>query len=173
MKSPFYSLRFRGPLPPTPNMCSGGFVHQERHSRRLVCVSTIFADLEGSNMLKVVQWMHNSFPHGTLWQQQWDRELKKAQQVETRFKTRQLQHAPSPDWARSPNCVQFFKSLDSAPSVGSAHSPEASNLGSRTNEAIAALNRVAMSGTYVNTSCANRENKQNTSRRERNNNMDH
>ena len=61
-----------------------------------------------------------SFLHGTSWQQQWDRELKKTQQVETRFKTRQLQHAPSPDWARSPNCVQFFKSPDSAPSVGSA-----------------------------------------------------
>ena len=26
----------------------GGLVHQERHSRRLVCVSTILADLEGS-----------------------------------------------------------------------------------------------------------------------------
>ena len=51
-----------------------------------------------------------SFPHGTSWQQQWDRELKKTQQVETRFKTRQFQHAPSPGWARSPNCVQFFKS---------------------------------------------------------------
>ena len=36
------------------------------------------------------------------------------------------------------------------------YSPEASNLGSRANEAIAALNRIAMSGTYVNTSCANR-----------------
>ena len=58
-----------------------------------------------------------SFPHGTSWQQQWDREPKKTKQVETRFKTRQLQHAPSPDWARSPNCVQFFKSLDSAGSA--------------------------------------------------------
>ena len=58
-----------------------------------------------------------SFPHGTSWQQQWDMELRKTQQVETRFKTRQLQHAPSPDWARFPNCVQFFKSPDSAPSV--------------------------------------------------------
>ena len=38
---------------------------------------------------------------------------EETQQVETRFKTRQLQHAPSPDWARSPNCVQFFKSPDS------------------------------------------------------------
>ena len=36
------------------------------------------------------------------------------------------------------------------------HSPEASNLGARANEAIAALNRIAMSGTYVNTRCANR-----------------
>ena len=56
------------------------------------------------------------------------------------------------------------------------HSPEASNLGSRANEAIAALNRIAMSGTFVNTSCANRrkQTRKNTSRRERerNNNMD-
>ena len=35
-------------------------------------------------------------------------------------KTRQLQHVPSPDWARSTNCVQFFKSPDSAPSIGFA-----------------------------------------------------
>ena len=33
-----------------------------------------------------------SSPHGTSWQQQWDREPKKTKQVETRFKTRQLQH---------------------------------------------------------------------------------
>ena len=32
-----------------------------------------------------------SCPHGTSWQQQWDREPKKTKQVETRFKTRQLQ----------------------------------------------------------------------------------
>ena len=57
------------------------------------------------------------------------------------------------------------------------HSPEASNLGARANEAIAALNRIVMSGTHVNTRCANKGNKinrkKNTSRRERNNNMDH
>ena len=56
------------------------------------------------------------------------------------------------------------------------HSPKASNLGARANEAIATLNRIAMSGTHVNTRCANKRNKinrENTSRRERNNDMDH
>ena len=37
------------------------------------------------------------------------------------------------------------------------HSPEASNLESRANEAIAALNRIAMSGTYVNTRCIDKK----------------
>ena len=47
------------------------------------------------------------------------------------------------------------------------HSPEASNLGARANEAIAALNRIALSGTYVNTRCANRrKNKQGKTLRE-------
>ena len=73
-----------------------------------------------SNFLNRKKLCAQSFPHGTSWQQQWDRELKKTKQVETRFKTRQLQHAPSPDWARSPNCVQFFKSPDFAPSIGFA-----------------------------------------------------
>ena len=73
-----------------------------------------------SNFLNRKKLCAQSFPHGTSWQQQWDRELKKTKQVETRFKTRQVQHAPSPDWARSPNCVQFFKSPDSAPSIGFA-----------------------------------------------------
>ena len=45
---------------------------------------------------------------------------EETQRVETRFKIQQFQHAPSPDWARSPNCVQFCKSPDSAPSVTTA-----------------------------------------------------
>ena len=56
------------------------------------------------------------------------------------------------------------------------HSPEASNLGARANKTIAALNRIAMSGTHVHTRCENKGNKinrKNTSRREGNNNMDH
>ena len=45
----------------------------------------------------------NCYQHGTPWQQQGKREPKEKQntpkRVETRFKTRQLQHAPSPDRA--------------------------------------------------------------------------
>ena len=34
---------------------------------------------------------------------------EETQRVETRFKIQQFQHAPSPDWAQSPNCVQFLQ----------------------------------------------------------------
>ena len=43
--------------------------------------------------LKHSKFLHRKFcAHGTSWQQLWDRELKKTQRVETRFKTRQFQH---------------------------------------------------------------------------------
>ena len=45
---------------------------------------------------------------------------EETQRVGTKFKIQQFQHAPSPDWARSPNCVQFCKTPDSAPSVTTA-----------------------------------------------------
>ena len=112
--------------------------------------------LKHSNFLNR-KFCAQSFPLGTSWQQQWDRELKKTQQVRQGSKHgnynmlpcligRDLRTASSSSNLRIP-----LHPLDLP------HSPEASNLGSRTNEAIVALNRIAMSGTYVNTSCANRE----------------
>ena len=62
-----------------------------------------------------------SFPHGTSWQQQWDKELIKTQQIQTNFKRQQQLQRALPDWVQSLNCVHFSKSPDSsAPSVGSA-----------------------------------------------------
>ena len=52
--------------------------------------------LKNSNFLNRKLCVSNCYPHGTPWQQQGDREPKEKQktpqQVETRFKTRQLQH---------------------------------------------------------------------------------
>ena len=104
----------------------------------------------------------NCYPHGTPWQQQRDRgpkgKRKTPQQVETRFKTRQSQHAPRLLGVIQ-NCVQSFKSPVLHP-WDLHHSTEASNLlhseteRARANKAIAALNRIVMSGTHANTICA-------------------
>ena len=128
-----------------------------------------------SNFLNRKLCVSNRYPHGTPWQQQGDREPKEKQKtpqrVETRFKKRQLQHAPSPVWAWSAsNSSNLQISLHP---WDLPHSREASNLGARANKVIAALNRIAMGGTHVNTRCAKAIKWiENTSRREGNNNMD-
>ena len=103
--------------------------------------------------------MSNCYQHGTPWQQQVDSEPKEKQntpkRVETRFKTRQLQHAPCLT-GRDPKLRLIHQISICHFTMGIASFPEAAKLGARANKAIAALNRIAMSGTHVNTRCANK-----------------
>ena len=61
-----------------------------------------------------------SFLHGTSWQQQWDRELKKTQEVETRFKTRQLQLHGTPAHCSTPSETTMTATPTSSPATGTA-----------------------------------------------------
>ena len=81
---------------------------------------------------------------------------EETQRVETRFKIQQFQHAPRLIGRDLRTASSSAKLRILLHPLQLLHSPEASNLGSRANEAIAALNRIAMSGTCVNTRCTNK-----------------